>query len=50
VSHSLESSTGTSEPVVVIKSYTVPAGEAEHFVGVHRENARITSAQPARHP
>ncbi|MGW6441494.1 ferritin-like domain-containing protein [Lentzea sp. NPDC055074] len=46
MSQSLESSTGTDEPVVVIKSYTVPAGEAEHFVEVYRENARIMSAQP----
>ena len=46
MSHSLETSTGTGEPVVVIKNYTVPAGEAEHFVDVYRENARIMSAQP----
>ena len=46
MSQSLESSTGVSEPVVVIKSYTVPADEAEHFVEVYRENARIMSAQP----
>ena len=42
----LESSTGTSEPVVVIKNYTVPAGEAEHFVEVYRRIAGTMSAKP----
>jgi heme-degrading monooxygenase HmoA len=46
VSQSLESGTGTSEPVVVIKNYTVPVDEAEHFIEVYRDNARIMSAQP----
>ncbi|GLY47695.1 ferritin-like domain-containing protein [Lentzea sp. NBRC 102530] len=46
MSQSLESATGTNEPVVVIKNYTVPAGEAEQFVEAYQENARIMSAQP----
>ncbi|MGW6929883.1 antibiotic biosynthesis monooxygenase family protein [Lentzea sp. NPDC054927] len=46
MSRSLESKTGVHEPVTVIKNYTVPAGEAEYFVDVYRENARIMSSQP----
>jgi heme-degrading monooxygenase HmoA len=46
MSHSLESKTGVSEPVTLIKNYTVPAAEADHFVDVYRENARIMSKQP----
>ncbi|WP_349239205.1 antibiotic biosynthesis monooxygenase [Streptomyces sp. 12257] len=30
----------------MIKSYTVPAVEAEYFIDVYRENARIMSTQP----
>lgn len=43
---SLESTTGVDEPVTVIKNYAVPADEAEYFVEVYRENARIMSTQP----
>lgn len=46
MSQSLESKTGVDGPVTVIKSYTMPADEAEHFVDVYRENAGIMSAQP----
>jgi quinol monooxygenase YgiN len=46
MSQSLESRTGVDEPVTLIKNYTVPADEAEHFVDVYRENARIMSTQP----
>lgn len=46
MSQSLEAKTGIDEPVTVIKNYTVPAEEAEYFVGVYRENARIMSTQP----
>jgi Antibiotic biosynthesis monooxygenase len=39
--------TGVDGPVTVIKSYTVPADEADYFfVEVYQENARIMSAQP----
>ncbi|WP_225814597.1 antibiotic biosynthesis monooxygenase family protein [Streptomyces spinosus] len=43
---SLESKTGIDGPVTVIKRYTVPAAEADYFVEVYQENARIMSAQP----
>ena len=46
MSQSLKSKTGVDEPVTVIKNYAVPAAEAEHFIEVYRENARIMSAQP----
>ncbi|KUL72344.1 MULTISPECIES: antibiotic biosynthesis monooxygenase family protein [unclassified Streptomyces] len=46
MSHSLASKTGTDEPVTVIKSYTVPTDEADHFTLVYQENARIMAAQP----
>jgi quinol monooxygenase YgiN len=46
MSHSLESRTGVDGPVTVIKNYAVPAAEAERFVEVYRENARIMSTQP----
>ncbi|MFI6254257.1 antibiotic biosynthesis monooxygenase family protein [Streptomyces sp. NPDC051016] len=46
MSQSLESATGTDEPVTVIKSYTVPADEADYFTEVYQENARIMAAQP----
>ncbi|MDH6553734.1 heme-degrading monooxygenase HmoA [Streptomyces sp. SAI-208] len=46
MSHSLESKTGTDEPVTVIKSYTVPTDQADYFTVVYQENARIMSAQP----
>jgi len=46
MSQSLQSKTGVDEPVTVIKNYTVPAEEAEYFVGVYRENARIMSTHP----
>jgi heme-degrading monooxygenase HmoA len=46
VSQSLESKTGVDGPVTVIKSYTVPADEADYFVEVYQENARIMSTQP----
>ncbi|WP_229841178.1 antibiotic biosynthesis monooxygenase family protein [Streptomyces brasiliensis] len=42
----MESKTGVDEPVTLIKNYTVPADEAEYFVDVYRENARIMSTQP----
>ncbi|MFC0435010.1 antibiotic biosynthesis monooxygenase family protein [Kutzneria buriramensis] len=46
MSHALESKTGVDGPVTLIKNYAVPAAEAEHFVEVYRENARIMSTQP----
>jgi len=46
MSQSLESKTGVDGPVTVIKSYTVPADEADYFVEVYQENARIMSTQP----
>ncbi len=46
MSQSIESKTSVDEPVTVIKNYAVPAVEAEHFVDVYRENARIMSKQP----
>ena len=46
MSQSLESKTGVDEPVTLIKNYTVPTDEAEYFVDVYRENARIMSTQP----
>ncbi|MET8647882.1 antibiotic biosynthesis monooxygenase family protein [Streptomyces sp. NPDC057746] len=46
MSQSLQSKTGVDGSVTVIKSYTVPADEAEYFVDVYRENARIMSTQP----
>lgn len=41
----MDSKAGVDGPVTVIKSYTVPADEADHFVEVYQENARIMSAQ-----
>ncbi|MFE9360569.1 antibiotic biosynthesis monooxygenase family protein [Streptomyces olivaceoviridis] len=46
MSQSLESKTGIDGPVTVIKRYTVPTGEADYFVEVYQENARIMSTQP----
>jgi heme-degrading monooxygenase HmoA len=46
MSQSLQSKTGIDEPVTLIKNYTVPAAEAEYFIDVYRENARIMSTQP----
>jgi heme-degrading monooxygenase HmoA len=46
MSQSLESKTGVDGPVTVIKSYTVPADEADHFAEAYQENARIMSTQP----
>jgi len=46
MSRALESKTGVDGPVTVIKNYAVPAAEADHFVEVYRENARIMSRQP----
>lgn len=46
MSQSLESKTGVDGPVTVIKSYTVPAQEADRFVEVYRENARIIATHP----
>jgi heme-degrading monooxygenase HmoA len=46
MSHALESKTGADGPVTVIKSYTVPAEEADYFTEAYQENARIMSAQP----
>ncbi|WP_210571972.1 antibiotic biosynthesis monooxygenase family protein [Streptomyces sp. GESEQ-4] len=46
MSHSLDSKTGVAGPVTVIKSYTVPADEADYFAEVYQENARIMSTQP----
>ncbi|RPF30479.1 antibiotic biosynthesis monooxygenase family protein [Streptomyces sp. TLI_185] len=46
MSHSLESKTGVDGPVTVIKSYTVPAEEADYFTEAYQENARIMSTQP----
>ena|SRR5690242_9883276 len=46
MSQSLESKTGLAEPVTLIKNYAVPADEAEAFVAVYEENARIMAAQP----
>jgi heme-degrading monooxygenase HmoA len=45
MSQYLESKAGVDGPVTVIKSYTVPSGEADHFVEVYQENARIMSSQ-----
>ena len=42
----LGSRTGVDAPVTLIKNYAVPTAEAEHFIEVYRENARIMSAQP----
>ena len=42
----LESKTGVEAPVTLIKTYAVPAAEAEHFIEVYRENARIMATQP----
>ncbi|WP_225887199.1 antibiotic biosynthesis monooxygenase [Streptomyces canus] len=42
----MQSKTDIDEPVTLIKSYTVPAVEAEYFIDVYRENARIMSTQP----
>ncbi|GGT33424.1 antibiotic biosynthesis monooxygenase [Streptomyces chromofuscus] len=42
----MQSRTGVDEPVTLIKSYTVPTAEAEYFVQVYQENARIMSTQP----
>ncbi|MFJ4849341.1 MULTISPECIES: antibiotic biosynthesis monooxygenase family protein [unclassified Streptomyces] len=42
----MESKTGVDEPVTVVKNYAVPADEADYFVEVYRENARIMSTQP----
>ncbi|MEV6607966.1 antibiotic biosynthesis monooxygenase family protein [Kutzneria sp. NPDC051319] len=46
MSHSLESKTGVDRPVTVIKTYTVPAAEADRFVEAYQENARIMATQP----
>ncbi|MEU3297577.1 antibiotic biosynthesis monooxygenase family protein [Streptomyces longwoodensis] len=46
MSHSLSSKTGVDGPVTVIKTYTVPTGEADYFTEAYQENARIMSAQP----
>jgi heme-degrading monooxygenase HmoA len=46
MSQSLKSKTGLDEPVTLVKSYTVPADEAEYFVEVYQENAGIMSTQP----
>ncbi|MEU3296991.1 antibiotic biosynthesis monooxygenase family protein [Streptomyces longwoodensis] len=46
MSHSLDSKTGVDGPVTVIKTYTVPTGEADYFTEAYQENARIMSAQP----
>ncbi|HEX8868556.1 MAG TPA: antibiotic biosynthesis monooxygenase family protein [Lentzea sp.] len=46
MSHSLESRTGVDGLVTVVKNYTVPTSEADYFVEVYQENARIMSAQP----
>jgi len=46
MSQSLESKTSIDGPVTVIKSYTVAADEADYFVEVYQENARIMSTQP----
>ncbi|MEV6235433.1 antibiotic biosynthesis monooxygenase family protein [Lentzea sp. NPDC051838] len=46
MSRALESRTGVDGPVTVVKHYTVPASEADYFVEVYQENARIMSAQP----
>jgi heme-degrading monooxygenase HmoA len=46
MSRSLDTKTGVDELVTLIKHYTVPAAEAEHFVEVYRENARIMATQP----
>jgi len=46
MSHSLDSKTGVDGPAAVIKSYTVPADEADYFAEVYQENARIMSTQP----
>ncbi|MFD7842167.1 antibiotic biosynthesis monooxygenase [Nocardia sp. NPDC059764] len=46
MSQSLVPKTGVDGPVTVIKSYTVPAAEADYFVEAYHENARIMSTQP----
>ncbi|MFJ3043121.1 antibiotic biosynthesis monooxygenase family protein [Streptomyces tendae] len=43
---SLKSKTHTADPVVLIKTYTVPSEEADHFTEAYQENARIMSTQP----
>ncbi|MEU1201205.1 antibiotic biosynthesis monooxygenase family protein [Streptomyces sp. NPDC005813] len=42
----MESKTGVDGPVTVIKTYTVPADEADYFAEVYQENAGIMSTQP----
>ncbi|MBT2408975.1 antibiotic biosynthesis monooxygenase [Streptomyces sp. ISL-12] len=46
MSQSLTWKTGVDGPVTVIKSYTVPAAEADRFVEAYRENAGLMAAQP----
>ncbi len=43
---SLKSKTHTADPVVLIKTYTVPSEEADYFTEAYQENARIMSRQP----
>lgn len=42
----LRSKTGVDTPVTLIKHYAVPADEADRFIEVYRDNARIMSRQP----
>jgi heme-degrading monooxygenase HmoA len=46
MSQALESKTGVDGPVTVIKNYAVPAAEADYFVEVYRENARMLTTHP----
>jgi heme-degrading monooxygenase HmoA len=46
MSQALESKTGVDGPVTVIKNYRVPAAEADYFVEVYRENARMMTTHP----
>ncbi|WP_075737133.1 antibiotic biosynthesis monooxygenase [Streptomyces acidiscabies] len=46
MSHSLDSKAGVDGPVTVIKSYTVPADEADCFTEAYQHNAWIMATQP----
>jgi heme-degrading monooxygenase HmoA len=46
MSEYLRSKTGTDESVTLIKPYTVPADEIDHFMDMYRQEARLMSTQP----
>lgn len=54
MSHSLDSKTGADGPVTVIKSYTVPADEADCFTEAYQDNTPAAFAHactaPGRRP